>query len=297
MVAVNEVRREPVTELRRIGVVGAGQMGSGFAEVCARAGLDVVVACRSETAAERGKRRLDRSLQTLVSKGKLAEPDRDAAAGHVRFATGLDDLAGSQFVLEAIYESLPDKLELFGKLDAVVDDPQAILASNTSSLPLARLAAATGNPARVVGVHFFNPVQVMPLAEIVSALRTPQSVADRAAAFVTGVLGKQVIHAKDRAGFVVNSLLVPYLLQAVRMLEAGFATAEDIDKGMKLGCGHPMGPLALIDLIGLDTLASVGEAMFAESREPWYAPPPLLRRMTESGLLGRKTGIGFYSYD
>jgi 3-hydroxybutyryl-CoA dehydrogenase len=275
-----------MTVISRIGVVGAGQMGGGFAQVCARGGLDVAVACRDEASLERARQRIGRSLETLVRKGKMTASEHAEAVGRIRYGTGLDGLRDRQFVLEAIPERLPDKLALFTELDAAVRDPDAILASNTSSLPLAR----------VIGVHFFNPVPVMPLVEVISALRTSGDVTALTSAFLTDGLGKQVIHAKDRAGFVVNSLLVPYLLHAVRMLEAGIASAPDIDNGMRLGCGHPMGPLALIDLIGLDTIASVGEAMFAEAKEPMYAPPPLLLRMVESGLLGKKTGIGFYPY-
>lgn len=286
-----------MTVINRIGVVGAGQMGGGFAQVCARGGLDVAVACRDEAGVERARQRIGRSLDALVRKGKMTASEHAEATGRIRYGTGLDGLRDRQFVLEAIPERLPDKLALFTELDAAVRDPDAILASNTSSLPLARLGSATQNPARVIGVHFFNPVPVMPLVEVISALRTAGDVTALTSAFITDGLGKQVIHAKDRAGFVVNSLLVPYLLHAVRMLEAGIASAEDIDNGMRLGCGHPMGPLALIDLIGLDTIASVGEAMFAEAKEPMYAPPPLLLRMVESGLLGKKTGIGFYAYD
>lgn len=286
-----------MTVISRIGVVGAGQMGGGFAQVCARGGLDVAVACRDEAGVERARQRIGRSLDALVRKGKMTASEHAEATGRIRYGTGLDGLRDRQFVLEAIPERLPDKLALFTELDAAVRDPDAILASNTSSLPLARLGSATQNPARVIGVHFFNPVPVMPLVEVISALRTAGDVTALTSAFITDGLGKQVIHAKDRAGFVVNSLLVPYLLHAVRMLEAGIASAEDIDNGMRLGCGHPMGPLALIDLIGLDTIASVGEAMFAEAKEPMYAPPPLLLRMVESGLLGKKTGIGFYAYD
>ena len=280
----------------RIGVVGAGQMGSGFAEVCARAGLSVTVACRGEASAERARQRLGRSLDVLERKGKISSDDRAATAGRIRFGVGLGGLRDAQFVLESIPECLSDKVALFAELDTVVRDGEAILASNTSSLPLTRLGGATRDPARVVGVHFFNPVPVMPLVEIISTMRTSADVVKQASSFVTDVLGKQVIHAKDRAGFVVNSLLIPYLLQAVRLLDAGIASAEDIDNGMKLGCGHPMGPLELIDLVGLDTVVAVGDAMFQENKEPTFAPPALLLRMVESGLLGRKSGVGFFDY-
>lgn len=286
-----------MSEFRRIGVVGAGLMGSGFAEVCARAGLDVTVACRGESSLDRARQRVDGSLDRLVRKGKMTEPDRREATKHIRFDVGLHGVRDCQFVLEAISENMASKLALFAELDALIEDPEAILASNTSSLPLARLGGATSHPARVIGTHFFNPVPVMPLVEIISTLRTSDAVVSRSSAFVTGVLGKQVIHAKDRAGFVVNALLVPYMLSAVRMLDGGMASAGEIDNAMKLGCGHPMGPLTLIDLIGSDTVAAVADAMFAETKDPACAPPPLLLRMVETGLLGRKTGSGFYQYE
>jgi 3-hydroxybutyryl-CoA dehydrogenase len=282
---------------QRIGVVGAGQMGSGFALVCAQAGLDVSVACRSQASASRAGQRLGQTLAALVRKEKMTAGDSREVAGRVRFSVGLHGLRDCRLILESIPERLPDKRVLFAELDEAIEDPQAILASNTSSLPLARIASATGAPDRVIGVHFFNPVPVMPLVEVISTLRTSQQVVTETSAFVTDVLGKHVIYAKDRAGFVVNSLLVPFLLQAVRMLDAGVASAKDIDDGMRLGCGHPMGPLALIDLIGLDTVAAVGDAMFQETKEPMYAPPPLLLRMVETGLLGRKAGAGFHVYD
>jgi 3-hydroxybutyryl-CoA dehydrogenase len=284
------------TAVYQVGVVGAGQMGTGFAQVCARAGLDVVVACRTQASADLARLRFSQALDSLVRKEKITPSARREAADLVRFDTGLGNLRDCQFVLEAIPERLSDKRVLFTELDETVCNPEAILASNTSSLPLARIASATTDPGRVVGVNFFNPVPVMPLVEVISTLRTSERVVSEASAFVTDALGKHVIRAKDRAGFVVNSLLIPYLLQAVRMLDSGDASAQDIDDGMRLGCGHPMGPLALIDLIGLDTVAAVGEAMFQETKEPVYAPPPLLLRMVESGLLGKKAGIGFHTY-
>jgi 3-hydroxybutyryl-CoA dehydrogenase len=284
------------TTVYQVGVVGAGQMGAGFAQVCARAGLDVAVACRTQASADLAQLRFGQALDSLVRKDKLTPSARREAAGHVRFDAGLGNLRDCQFVLESIPERLPDKRVVFAELDETVCNPKAILASNTSSLPLARIASATSDPGRVVGVHFFNPVPVMPLVEIISTLRTSEHVVSEASAFVTDALGKHVIRAKDRAGFVVNSLLIPFLLQAVRMLDSGVASVKDIDDGMRLGCGHPMGPLALIDLIGLDTIAAVGEAMFQETKEPMYAPPPLLLRMVESGLLGKKAGMGFHAY-
>ncbi|RZQ60180.1 3-hydroxybutyryl-CoA dehydrogenase [Amycolatopsis suaedae] len=282
--------------VERVGVVGCGQMGTGFAEVCARAGLDVLVVASSAESAQRGAARLESSLDRLVGKGKLSEDERATAIARVTYSTDPKDLADRQFVLEAVTEQLATKLEVFAVLDEVVPDRDAVLASTTSALPIMKLARATSAPERVVGVHLFNPVPVMPLAELTASLATGEATLARAAAFLTEVLGKKVIYAKDQAGFVVNSLLVPYLMSAVRMLESGVATAEDIDRGMTLGCGHPMGPLALIDLIGLDVIAAVGEAMYDETREPLHAPPALLLRMIEGGYLGRKSGRGFYPH-
>lgn len=200
-------------------------------------------------------------------------------------------------MLEAVSESLMDKLAIFGQLDRIVDDQDAVLATNTSSIPIMKIGRATDNPSRVVGVHFFNPVPVMPLVELIGSLHTAPDTIDRASDFVTGTLGKQVIRCQDRSGFVVNALLIPYLLAAVRMLESGVASADEIDQGMTLGCGHPMGPLALTDLIGLDTVLAIGAAMYDEMKEPLYAPPPLLLRMVDGGLLGKKGGRGFYCYE
>jgi 3-hydroxybutyryl-CoA dehydrogenase len=283
-----------VTGIDRVGVVGCGQMGAGFVEVCARAGLDVLVVATSAESADRGRARLLGSLDRLVRKGKLEAVDRDAVVDLVTFSTDLKDLCDRQLVLEAVPERLEDKLAVLAVLDEVVEDPKAVLASVTSSIPIMKLARATEDPSRVVGMHFFNPVPVMPLVELISSLRTSEATLDRATWFLSEVLGKQVVRAKDQAGFLVNSLLVPYLLAAVRTLEYGGTTAEDIDRGMTLGCGHPMGPLALVDFVGLDTIAAVGEAMYAETKEPLYAPPPLLLRMIEGGFLGRKSGRGFY---
>ncbi|WP_367129080.1 3-hydroxybutyryl-CoA dehydrogenase [Saccharothrix sp. HUAS TT1] len=284
------------TGVRRVGVVGCGQMGAGFAEICARRGLDVLVAASSQESADRGRERLGRSLDRLVRKEKISEAERVDVLGRVAFTTDLKDLRDREFVLEAIAESLPEKVEVFATLDAVVEDPDAVLASNTSSLPIMKLGRATADPSRVIGVHLFNPVQVMPLVEVVASLRTSAATTARTTAFLVDGLGKQVVHAKDQAGFVVNSLFVPFLLAAVRMVEVGVAGAEDVDRGMTQGCGHPMGPLALVDLIGLDTIAAVGHAMYEETKEPLHAPPALLLRMIEGGFLGRKSGRGFYEY-
>ncbi|MFI6096924.1 3-hydroxybutyryl-CoA dehydrogenase [Lentzea sp. NPDC051213] len=285
-----------MTAIDRVGVVGAGQMGVGFAEICARAGLDVLVAASRPESADRGRRQLERSLDRLVNKEKLSASDRSAALGLVTWSTDLKDLADRQFVLEAVVERLAPKQEIFATLDEIITDPAAVLASTTSSLPIMKLGRATENPSRVIGVHFFNPVPVMPLVEVISSLATDTGTITRTTSFLTKTLGKQVIAAKDQAGFVVNALLLPYLMAAVRMVESETASAEDVDRGMTLGCGHPMGPLALIDLVGLDTVAAVGESMYAETKEPLHAPPALLLRMIDGGYLGRKSGRGFYSY-
>lgn len=285
------------TAVRRIGVVGCGLMGSGIAEACARAGLDVVVVENGSAAAAAGERRIDTSLQRALRAGKLDEAAVAAAKERVRLTTDLSELADRQLVVEAVSESEPAKIEVFAALDKLVEWPEAVLASNTSSIPIMKLAMATSRPEYVVGIHFFNPVPVLPLVELVTSLLTSDETTARAQAFAAEVLGKHVIRSQDRAGFIVNALLIPYLLSAIRMLESGFATAEDIDTGMVKGCAHPMGPLALADLIGLDTTVAVAESLYDEFKEPLYAPPPLLARMVDAGLLGRKCGQGFYRYD
>lgn len=280
----------------KVGIVGGGLMGSGIAEVCARSGLDVVVAEASTEAAAAARSRIEASLRRGVDKGKLTAEDAEAALQRLRVQPDLDALADRQLVVEAATENEPVKLELFGRLDALVADPQTILASNTSSIPIARLGAATGRPDRVVGMHFFNPATVQKLVEVIPSQLTSAETVAEVTGFATEALGKTVIQAKDRAGFVVNALLIPYMLSAIRMVEAGHASAADIDTGMVLGCAHPMGPLALTDLVGLDTTLAVAESLHAEYAEPMYAPPPLLRRMVESGMLGRKSGRGFFDY-
>jgi 3-hydroxybutyryl-CoA dehydrogenase len=284
------------SEISRVGVVGCGLMGSGIAEVCARAGLDVMVREISAEAAEAGRSRLITSLDRGLTSGKLTEAERDAAVGHLSFTTDLGDFADRQLVVEAVVEDEALKTEVFTVLDKVITDPDAILASNTSSIPVMKLGIATSRPENVIGIHFFNPVPVLRLVEIVTSLMTSPETVARANAFATDVLHKKVIKSQDRAGFVVNALLIPYLLSSIRMMESGFATAEDIDTGMVEGCNHPMGPLRLADLIGLDTTLAVAESLYQEFKEPLYAPPPLLSRMVEAGLLGRKTGRGFYEY-
>ncbi len=285
-----------MSEIERVGVVGAGLMGSGIAEVCARAGLDVVVREVSADAAEAGQQRVTASLDRGVGSGKLTEDDRDAALSRLSFTTDLGDLADRQLVVEAVIEDEQTKVDVFRALDKVVESADAILASNTSSIPIMKLGIATSRPDKVVGIHFFNPVPVLRLVELVTSLMTSPETVDRANAFATDVLHKKVIRSQDRAGFVVNALLIPYILSAIRMMESGFATAEDIDTGMVEGCNHPMGPLRLADLIGLDTTQAVAESLYEEFKEPLYAPPPMLSRMVEAGLLGRKTGRGFYDY-
>ena len=285
-----------MSDFQRIGVVGSGLMGSGIAEVCARAGLDVIVREIDAGAAEAGQKRLTKSLDRGISSGKLTEAERDAALGTVSFTTDLGDLADRQLVIEAAVEDETLKVGIFKELDKVVVDERAVLASNTSSIPIMKLGIATARPEQVIGIHFFNPVPVLRLVELVTSLMTSPETVAAADAFATDVLHKQVIRSKDRAGFVVNALLIPYLLSAIRMMESGFATAEDIDTGMVEGCNHPMGPLHLTDLIGLDTTLAVAQSLYEEFKEPLYAPPPMLSRMVEAGLLGRKSGRGFYDY-
>jgi len=284
------------SDIQRVGVVGCGLMGSGIAEVCSRAGLDVIVREINAGAAEAGQKRLTNSLDRGVRSGKLTEAERDAALARLTFTTDLGDLADRQLVIEAVIEDEALKTEVFSILDKVVTDEHAILASNTSSIPVMKLGIATQRPENVVGVHFFNPVPVLRLVELVTSLLTSPETAGRAEAFATDVLHKKVIRSQDRAGFVVNALLIPYILSAIRMMESGFATAADIDTGMVEGCNHPMGPLRLADLIGLDTTLAVADSLYAEFKEPLYASPPLLSRMVEAGLLGRKAGRGFYDY-
>jgi 3-hydroxybutyryl-CoA dehydrogenase len=283
-------------DVRRVGVVGGGQMGAGIAEVCARAGLDTVVCEVDAVAARAARDRVAASLGRAVQRGKSAEADARDALARMVFTGSLEDLADRQLVVEAVVENPDAKIDVFAALDKIIEDPTAVLATNTSSLPIMRLGMATGRADRVVGLHFFNPVPVLPLVEVVTSLHTSSATSARVEDFATRVLGKTVIRSQDRAGFVVNALLVPYLLSAIRMAESGFATATDIDTGMELGCAHPMGPLRLADLIGLDTVASIAESLYEEFREPLHAPPPLLQRMVEAGLLGRKTGRGFHTY-
>ncbi|NGO06394.1 3-hydroxybutyryl-CoA dehydrogenase [Streptomyces sp. HC44] len=282
----------------RLGVVGCGLMGSGIAEVAALggSGIDVLVAESSPEAAEAGRRRVEASLDRALRRGKISEEARDGARSRLSYTDDLKAMADRQFVIEAIAENRDLKTGLMKTLDQVVTDPEAILATNTSSIPVVDLAVATQRPTHVLGLHFFNPVPVQTLVEIIPALTTSPDTLVRARAFASEALGKEVVEAPDRSGFVVNALLVPYLLAAVRMVESGSASPEDIDRGMELGCAHPMGPLRLLDLIGLDTAQAVAESMYEEFKEPLYAPPALLRRMVAAGRLGRKSGHGFYDH-
>ncbi|TQK30416.1 3-hydroxybutyryl-CoA dehydrogenase [Arthrobacter sp. SLBN-53] len=282
--------------IERVGVIGAGQMGAGIAEVCAKAGAQVLVFEPNDDLITAGRARLTASLDRAAAKGKLSEADRDAAIARLAFTTSLADMADRQLTIEAIVEDENVKAKVFAELDRVITDPEAVLASNTSSIPIMKIAAATQNPQRVLGLHFFNPVPVLPLVELISTLVTDEAAAARVEGFAANVLGKQVVRCSDRSGFVVNALLVPFLLSAVRMVEAGFATIEDVDTAVVGGLSHPMGPLRLSDLVGLDTLKLIADKMFEEFKEPLYAPPPLLLRMVEAGHLGKKSGKGFYSY-
>lgn len=282
------------TTFDRIGVVGCGLMGSGIAEVAARAGGEVIVAEGGQAALDRGQERVQRSLQRAEQKGRI-----DSAADvldRISFVTDLSAMADRQLVIEAIAEDEDAKTALFRELDRIIESPDALLASNTSSIPIMKLAVATERPTHVLGVHFFNPVPVLSLVELVPSLLTADAATEQARGYVEEQLGKHAIMSQDRAGFVVNALLIPFILSAIRMLESGFATAEDIDEGLVRGCAHPQGPLALADLIGLDTTQAVAESLYEEFKEPLYAAPPLLSRMVEAGLLGRKTGRGFYTY-
>jgi 3-hydroxybutyryl-CoA dehydrogenase len=271
-------------------------MGAGIAEVSARAGVEVLVFETTEALTTAGRNRIVKSLERGVSAGKITERERDQALGKLKFTTNLTDLADRQLVIEAVIEDEAVKTSIFAELDRVVTDPDAVLASNTSSIPIMKLAAATKNPGRVLGLHFFNPVPVLPLVELISTLVTSEATVERVENFASSVLGKQVVRCTDRSGFVVNALLVPFLLSAIRMVEAKFATIEDIDKAVVAGLSHPMGPLRLSDLVGLDTVKLIADKMVEEFKDPQYAAPSLLLRMVEAGQLGKKSGQGFYSY-
>ncbi|PYP32716.1 MAG: 3-hydroxybutyryl-CoA dehydrogenase [Gemmatimonadetes bacterium] len=283
-----------MTEIRRVGVLGCGLMGSGIAQVAAAAGHETIVRDVSQQIWDRARGGIEKSLAKFVEKGKLAAADRDAALKRLTFTTATGDLKGCDIVVEAITEDLELKNALWKELDALCP-PHTIFASNTSSLTIAAMAAATKRADRFVGLHFFNPVPLMQLVEVVRAVTTSEETFRRAFAFARS-LGKEAVAAKDNSGFIVNLLLVPYLLDAIRAVEHGVGTVPDIDKAMQLGCGYPMGPLTLLDFVGLDTTYRIAEIMFTEYREQKYAPPPLLKRMVTAGLMGRKSGKGFYDY-
>ena len=282
--------------IERAGVVGSGLMGSGIAEVLARAGLDVVVRDISEEAVAAGRGRIEKSLDRGVERGKLTAEERDAAVSRLHYTVDMADFADRQLVIEAASENEDIKKSIFAELDQIVTDPQAILASNTSSMPIIRFARSTERPERVLGIHFFNPAPVQPLVELVVSELTDPQVVDTIDAFATDVLKKVTIRAQDRPGFVVNALLIPFLFSAIRMLESGQATKEDIDTGMVNGCAHPMGPISLADRVGLDTCLFVGQSIYEETGDPAAKPPVLLSRMVDAGLLGTKSGRGFYDY-
>ncbi|MGH2444030.1 MAG: 3-hydroxyacyl-CoA dehydrogenase family protein [Chloroflexota bacterium] len=281
-------------EIKTVGVCGAGLMGAGIVEQAARCGYQVVVREIDHASLERGEKRMTASMNRAVERNKMSDDDRKAAAGRISGTTDLQELAGCDLVIEAIIENLEQKQDLFRTLDRITGK-HAILASNTSSVSVTALAAVTGRPAQVAGIHFFNPVPVMGLVELVRALETSEETMSTLRAFGES-LGKQVVVAQDTPGFIVNYLLVPYLLDAVRMLEGNVATKEDIDTGIHLGLNHPMGPITLLDYVGLDTTLYIADVMYEEFREQKYAAPPLLRKMVTAGRCGRKTGKGFYDY-
>ncbi len=282
-------------EIRRVGILGAGLMGSGIAEVCAKAGYEVVVREPTDELLAKGRNRVTQSLSKARQRGKLREEDESAILSRLLFSSSLEEISSSDLILEAIVESLQAKKEAFEALDKSCA-PHAIFCSNTSSLTIAEIAAATARPDRFAGLHFFNPVPVMKLVEVVRAIGTSDETLARVTAFAR-TLGKEPIAARDNSGFVVNRLLVPYLLDAIRAHEQGVGTLEDVDTGMKLGCAQPMGPFELLDYVGLDTVYAIAEIMFTEYREARFAPPPLLKRMVMAGRFGRKSGRGFYEYD
>lgn len=281
--------------VQTVGVIGGGIMGCGIAEVAARSGCEVVLREINSTLVDGSIRRLEGSLDNAVRKGKLAADERDQIRGRISFTDNLDDLADCDLVTEAVIEDEGTKTAIFAALGQIVRS-DALLTSNTSSIPIMKLAAATTRPERVIGLHFFNPAPVLPLVEIIPCELTSAETVSITKEFAQDQLGKTVVTAKDRAGFVVNALLIPYLLAAIRMVDTGLSSAEEIDKAMVGGCAHPMGPLALTDLIGLDTTMAVAESMYAETKEQLYAPPALLLRKVEAGDLGRKTGRGFFTY-
>ena len=282
--------------IEKVAVVGGGTMGSGIAEVAAKAGCDTIVVEIDAGLAEFAQKKLEASTEKAVARGKMNEEDRDGLLGRLSFTTSFNDLEDRDLVIEAVIESPSIKAEVFSTLDEIVQE-NGILASNTSSISIGEIADSTNRGPQVLGMHFFNPATVQPLVELISSEVTSEETLQKVEMFTRDIMGKHPIRTIDRAGFVVNRLLVPYLLQAREMFDRGQATKEDIDAGMKFGCAHPQGPLELSDLIGLDTLQLVAEVLYEEFKEPTYAPPPILKRMVTAGHLGRKTGKGFYTYE
>ena len=280
--------------MKKVGVVGCGLMGSGIVEVCLKSGHETVVREVNDELLQRGLGRLDGSLERAVQKGKMTDAEREAARARLTATTDMGALAGCDIIIEAITEDRRAKAALWQEI-AKVARPGALLATNTSSIPLSSLAPATGNPSRFLGLHFMNPVPVMKLVEIVRGIESSDAAVAEGQAFIEG-LGKTTILAKDTPGFLINVLLVPYICEAVRLVEAGMGTKEDIDKGMQLGCGMPMGPITLLDFVGLDTTLAIADVLYEEFGDPKYKAPPLLRRMVESGFYGKKSGRGFYDY-
>jgi len=280
--------------IQKVGVVGCGLMGSGIAQVVAQAGFGVIVSEVNQELVDKGLKSIEKNLQRLVEKGALTDVERDHTRSRLRGTTSLDELRGADLVIEAIIEQLPAKMELFSALEGICP-PSTIFASNTSSISITEMATSTRRPDRFLGLHFFNPVPVMKLVEVIRTIATDANVYEEIVEFA-GRLGKTPVRTSDRTGFIVNRLLVPYILDAIRALEEGVASIEDIDASMKLGCGHPMGPLTLLDFVGLDTTYYIAQVMFDEFKERRFAPPPLLKRMVLAGWHGRKTGRGFYDY-
>ncbi|MGI8509710.1 MAG: 3-hydroxyacyl-CoA dehydrogenase family protein [Gemmatimonadaceae bacterium] len=283
-----------MSDINKVGVLGGGLMGSGIAQVCAQAGHPTIVREVSDTLCDRARASVVRSFDKAIERGKATADDKNSALSMISFTTELDALADVDIVIEAVVEDLAVKTDAFSKLDNICA-PATIFASNTSSLTIAEIAAATGRPGNFAGLHFFNPVPVMKLVEVVRAIRTSEETLERAMTFVRS-LGKEPIRAHDNSGFIVNLLLVPYMIDAIRALDSGVGSVADIDKGMMLGAGYPMGPFTLLDFVGLDTTYKIAEIMYEEYREQRYAPPPLLKRMVLAGMYGKKAGLGFYDY-
>jgi 3-hydroxybutyryl-CoA dehydrogenase len=281
-------------KIKKVGVIGGGLMGSGIAQVSAAAGFPTTVREVSEDLCAKSRQSIEKTLAKGIERGKVTTDERDATLKNLRFVTRLEDLAGSDLFIEAVVEELNVKNSLWSELNRIAQ-PDAIFASNTSSLTIIAMATASGRPDRMLGLHFFNPVPLMKLVEVVRTITTSEETEQRALDFVKA-LGKEPIRAKDSSGFVVNLLLIPYMLDAINAVEANVASVEDIDKGMQLGAGHPMGPFTLLDFVGLDTVYKIAEIMFEEYRDRRYAPPPLLKRMVLAGMLGKKSGKGFYDY-